>query len=201
MFSGIIEKKGIIHSIEGNPRTQLNVWIETNLSDLQLGESIAINGVCLTVAEIRPNGHALFYISPETLNKTQLGSLSLNSTVNLERALRVSDRLSGHIVQGHVDGVGAITEIQKIADSHLVKVKIPRDLLKYCIQKGSITVNGISLTINHLDDVDSTVELMIIPHTWNVTTLGSNQINDAVNIEVDVLAKYMERLCQPLKNL
>jgi len=200
MFSGIIEKKAKIRRISGSPTEQIEIEIDTGFADLVLGESVAVNGVCLTAAELTQTGNALFYVSPETLQKTQLGTLSENTFVNLERALKVSDRLSGHIVQGHVDGLGTVVAIQNVNDSVQLRIKLPQNLLRYCIDKGSITINGISLTINSLDDLSSTIDLMIIPHTWKITTLSSLKVQDTVNIENDVLAKYMERLCQP-KNL
>jgi riboflavin synthase len=193
VFSGIVEQKAPIVSIlQGN-----KIQIRNPFSDVVLGESIALNGVCLTVSE-PPCEVLTFYISPETFQKTHFSSLKPGSLVNLERALKVSDRLSGHIVQGHVDGVGTIVAIEKCKQSYRVKIQLPKALLRYCVSKGSIALNGVSLTINDLNDETQTIELMIIPHTWNVTTFSELKPKDTVNVEVDVLAKYMERLCNPL---
>ncbi len=200
MFSGIIEKLGIVQQAEAGTDF-LNLRIMTGIPDLSLGESIAVNGVCLTVAEIGPlPDEALFFLSPETLDRTSLGRETIRGAkLNLERALRVDARLSGHIVQGHVDGVGELTEIEPIGESHRLRVSIPDALSRYCVEKGSICLHGISLTINRLSEARETpswVELMIIPHTWLHTTLRHLKSGDSVNVEVDVLAKYAERLCQ-----
>lgn len=192
MFTGIIEKKSRILRVDTLSDQSRQFEIETGFTDLAQGESIAVNGVCLTVVEFTKTGNALFYVSPETLAKSNLGSLEKSQSVNLERAMLASTRLSGHIVQGHVDGVGQVIQIQSQEESHLLKVRLPRTLTKYTIEKGSITISGISLTINHIEaDV---LSFMIIPHTWDVTTLSEIKENSLVNIEVDVLAKYVERL-------
>lgn len=200
MFSGIIEKLGIVQQAEAGADF-LRLRIATGIPDLALGESVAVNGVCLTVAEIGPlPEEALFFLSPETLDRTSLGrETTCGSRLNLERALRVDARLSGHIVQGHVDGVGELLDVEAIGESRRVRIGIPDVLSRYCVEKGSICLHGISLTINRLSEARETpswVELMIIPHTWIHTTLRDLKIGDRVNVEVDVLAKYAERLCQ-----
>ncbi len=200
MFTGIVEKLGTAREVSRTAEG-LHVWIDTGFPDLTLGESVAVNGVCLTVAEFRPSSlhpqmgpEVRFFLSSETLNKTSHGALAPDQRVNLERALPANGRLSGHWVQGHVDGVGKIAEIRPIDECFHLTLELPNSLLKYCIQKGSICVDGISLTINEL--TSSGVELMIIPHTWENTHLQHLSQNANVNIEVDVLAKYVERLLQ-----
>ncbi|MGK5090357.1 riboflavin synthase [Bdellovibrionota bacterium FG-2] len=214
MFTGIIQATAKILEIEKQPASQdapggaphrsLKFWLDTGFSDISLGESIAVNGVCLTVCEIgnKPS-LATFFASSETLEKTNLNSLTKSSTVNLERALPATDilgspsRLSGHIVQGHVDGLGEFVAAQSSGEARSLKFHLPPRLLRYCIEKGSIAINGISLTLNTLNDPAQEIEIMIIPHTWEHTNLKNLKPADPVNIEVDVIAKYVERLCQP----
>lgn len=198
MFTGIIESLGKVKSIQKSESEKdfvLKISPENKkyFDDVKLGESIAVNGVCLTVASMDSQDYT-FYVSPETLERTQFKSLHEQELVNLERALKVSDRLSGHIVQGHVDGIGTLVGIKKNADSVHLKFKIPESLSKYCIEKGSICINGVSLTINTI--FDHVINVMIIPHTWEHTQFIELKMNDLVNIEVDVLAKYVEKLCQ-----
>lgn len=194
MFTGIIERCGRVLEFE---RKQGGVTIEllTEFEDLSIGESLAVNGVCLTV-EKTVSSHAVFFLSSETLSKTQLGSLRVDDIVNLERAVTPQTRLSGHWVQGHVDGVGTIRSIESAGDSKLVVLELPKEFLKYVTNKGSITVDGISLTVNALRDAEHSVELMIIPHTWSNTNLHSLNVPSKVNVEVDALSKIVERLCQ-----
>ncbi|AOX20651.1 riboflavin synthase [Kozakia baliensis] len=198
MFSGIIEHIGHVENV--TPREQALVTrIATGLPDLELGESIAVNGVCLTVAAFDPSGWADFYISSETLDRTALNRLKPGTRVNLERATTPATRLSGHIVQGHVDGVGRLTFVEDVGESHKIRISLPKDLRRYIVEKGSIALDGISLTINAIgplgpDSFD--IELMIIPHTWSHTGLGGLTIEDPINVEVDVLGKYIESLLQ-----
>jgi riboflavin synthase len=193
VFTGIITKVGKIIEKTERAKSECAFLIETGFSDLSLGESVAINGVCLTVAEFTPSGDASFYASPETLTRTNLGKLKRDSRVNLERALRVGDRLSGHWVQGHVDGVGEVVEISQTGESWNLSVRVPENLERYFVEKGSIALSGVSLTINSIDQ--NLISLMIIPHTWQNTNFFSLQSGDSVNIEVDILAKLMERQC------
>lgn len=196
MFTGIIEKIGRVRAVTPGDKSS-RVVIATGYHDLDLGESVAVNGVCLTVVESTQDGEAAFFVSPETLDRTNLGRLAAGHGVNLERALLASTRLSGHIVQGHVDGI-ATFEGATPADggSFDVRFRIPRALARYCVEKGSISFNGVSLTINSLtDSADaSTVGIMLIPHTWSHTNLSELKAGDPVNVEVDVLAKHVERL-------
>jgi riboflavin synthase len=203
MFSGIIERTAKLSRIDRAPNArgaasaeQVVFTLQTGFTDLTLGESIAVNGVCLTVTHFDSQGDAKFYLSPETLDRTALGSLTENDRVNLERALRLDARLSGHLVQGHVDGIGTLTALQNAGDSHKLQVHLPKPLGRWCIEKGSITLDGISLTLNAVSDtLDGTlVDLMIIPHTWEHSTLSVRKIGDRMNVEVDVIAKYVERL-------
>lgn len=216
MFTGIIQKIGkisVIDRLGDSPRdassspssSGIRLWIETGYSDLELGESVAVNGVCLTVAEIdfkNEPGHALFFLSQETLDRTHLGTLQVGSRVNLERALQAGERLSGHIVQGHVDGKGQISRIiyqgsqGSQGESHLLEITLPPELSRYCVEKGSIAINGVSLTINAILPSHQ-ISITLIPHTWLHTCFSDSQIHDSVNIEVDVFAKYVEKLCQP----
>jgi riboflavin synthase len=201
MFSGIIERVAPITAIVASQSLAAEAaetcfTIATGFNDLVLGESVAVNGVCLTVTRRTDTGEADFYISPETLARTSLGQLNAYQKVNLERALQVHSRLSGHLVQGHVDGVASLHSVNPQANSHCLKVHLPSPLGKWCIEKGSITLDGISLTLNAVRDGDdgTFIELMIIPHTWEHTSLSERRVGDRLNVEVDVIAKYVERL-------
>lgn len=200
MFSGIIETLGRIKAstlAEGS----LTLDLETGFPDLTLGESVAVNGICLTVVTFESTGIAQFYASRETLERTNLGSLRAGQAVNLERAVSMSTRLSGHIVQGHVDGQGLLEGIIPEAGAYRIALTLPAEIARYCVEKGSITLDGISLTLNGVQDLPSggcVVHLTIIPHTWSHTNLHTRQVGDLLNVECDVLAKYVERLCKPL---
>jgi riboflavin synthase len=183
MFTGIVEELGSVRSLEG-PRLTLSA--RTVLDDVEMGASIAVNGCCLTVVEWGEDWWTAD-VSEETFRRTSLGSLSQGDPVNLERPVRLSDRLGGHLVQGHVDAVGTVVE-----PAPDLRVRMPSDLLRYVVEKGSITVDGVSLTVVEVTDDGFTVAL--IPHTAQVTTLGVRRPGDPVNLEVDVMAKYAERL-------
>jgi riboflavin synthase len=180
MFTGIVRAVGRVAAFDGSRLT-----VETG-TEADLGDSVAIAGVCLTVAA-RQNGSLAFDVVPETLARTTLGSLSVGDEVNVEPSLRAGDPLGGHIVQGHVDGVGHLRE-----RSELTWFDAPAEIVRYCVEKGSIAVDGTSLTVAATDDDGFAVAL--VPHTLDATTLGSLAPGDAVNLEVDVLAKYVERL-------
>lgn len=207
MFTGIIEKLGTV--LERDDRSGGLLRIRTGFSDLTHGESVAVNGVCLTVTETTPGeGDALFFVSPETFSRTQLGSLGVGSKVNLERALSASGtsesplsaRLSGHIVQGHVDGVGRIAAITPEAEgSFVMEFELPESCARYCVEKASIALNGVSLTINRLDPATRRLGITVIPHTWIHTQFHASAAGDPVNVEVDIIAKYVERLCRPYR--
>jgi riboflavin synthase len=198
MFTGIVEELGTVRAIfpnEGGARVAITAT--TVLDDAVLGASIAVNGCCLTVVELHDGWWAADAVT-ETLDRTSLGSLSAGSPVNLERPVRLQDRLGGHVVQGHVDGVGTLQTRATLPDgSTRMTFAPPPALLRYVVEKGSITVDGISLTVAALDETTfdaPTFDVAVIPHTLSVTTLGSKQPGDPVNLEVDVLAKYVERL-------
>ena len=183
MFTGIVEETGTIESLDGG---RLVIAADAVIGDVALGDSIAVNGCCLTVVEHGPGSWSAD-VSDETFSRTNLGSLRPGSPVNLERAVRADARLGGHIVQGHVDAVGHV--VDPVPD---LRVRLPAGLLRYVVEKGSITVDGVSLTV--VDVLDDGFTVAIIPHTAEVTTLGSRRPGDHVNIEVDVMAKYTERL-------
>jgi riboflavin synthase len=191
MFSGIIETAGTITAIE-HLREGVRLTLSTTipLAEPSIGESICVNGTCLTVTVI--SGTALsFDVSAESLRRTNLGDLTAGDQVNLERSLRFSDRLSGHIVFGHVDGVGSIKTIQPEGDSFLYTFAISPELSRYLVEKGSVAVDGISLTVFHCQSTEFTCA--IIPHTYQVTTLHGKKPGDRVNIETDMQAKYIEK--------
>ena len=192
MFTGIIQGKGTL--IEKRPSGGGMVFgIETDfdLTDPEEGESIACNGVCLTARKIS-NRRFLADVSPESLSRTNLGNLASGSILNLERALRLSDRLGGHLVSGHVDATTPVLSRKPEGDFVLFSFAVPTALGRYIIEKGSITIDGISLTVNHCDD--RTFSVSIIPHSLEITSLGSVHQGDIVNIEVDLIGKYVEKL-------
>ena len=195
MFTGIVEELGTVVSVTPvADGARIVITAATVLAEARLGDSIAVNGCCLTVVELGDGSWAADAVT-ETLDRTALGALRAGDGVNLERPVRVDDRLGGHIVQGHVDGVGTLVARDALPDgSTRMRVTIPVELLRYVVEKGSITIDGISLTIAAVDDATAAVEIAVIPHTLAVTTLGPKAPGDPVNIEVDVLAKHVERL-------
>ena len=191
MFTGIVEERGLVRQVGGG---RLAVDCRTVTSDAAVGASVAVNGVCLTVVERSP-GHLAFDLSEETLLRTSFARLAEGDPVNLERPLTLSSRLGGHIVQGHVDGVGEVTGIERSDDGGaLLTVRAPADIRRLLVHKGSVCVDGISLTVAALSREGFSVAL--IPHTMEVTTLGSARAGDPVNLEVDVIAKYVEALLE-----
>ena len=195
MFTGIVEELGVVEGIEEqSDAIRLSVRGPHVTTDASLGDSIAVNGCCLTVAE-RDGETFTADVMRETLTKTSLGSLEIGSRVNLERAVTPQTRLGGHIVQGHVDGTGRLVRREASEHWELVEVELPSDLARYLVPKGSITVDGISLTVVEVFGGSFTVSL--IPETLARTTLGLKEIGDPVNLEVDVIAKYVERLVAP----
>jgi riboflavin synthase len=193
MFTGIVEELGRVAAIQALPDNAIRITIEgpTVLSDANLGDSICVNGVCLTVAEQSGDQFTADVMS-ETINRTTIGDLLAGSQVNLERPVTLATRLGGHLVQGHVDAVGTVSAREHSENWDVVTITPPKELLKYVVEKGSITIDGTSLTVSGV--TDSTFSVSLIPATLEKTTLGIRQIGDRVNLEVDVLAKYVEKL-------
>jgi riboflavin synthase len=193
MFTGIVEELGRVSAIQALPDNAIRITIEgpTVLSDANLGDSICVNGVCLTVAE-QTGDYFTADVMSETINRTTIGDLLAGSQVNLERPVTLATRLGGHLVQGHVDAVGEVSAREHSENWDVVTITPPKALLKYVVEKGSITIDGTSLTVSAV--TDSTFSVSLIPATLEKTTLGIRQIGDRVNLEVDVLAKYVEKL-------
>lgn len=192
MFAGIIEEIGVVKSAEfGGRHSALKVAAGKVLEDLKLGDSISVEGVCLTVSEI---GRDYFQadLSPETLIRTNLGGLRAGSEVNLERALKVGDRIGGHQMSGHIDGLGEIKSCARDGDYYQVKIKAPPQIMRYIVEKGSVGVDGISLTVASCGRDEFAVA--IIPFTARMTTLTKKRVGSKVNIECDMLGKYVEKL-------
>lgn len=194
MFSGIVEEMGAISILNKSlAGTRLTIIASAIMGDLTIGASVSVNGTCLTVAA-RTDQDFSVDVSPETLQVTTLGSLTAGSPVNLERAMKLNDRIGGHMVSGHVDGIGALRSRHQDGNALILEIEAPKDMLRLCVAKGSITVDGISLTIN--DVTERSFLVSIIPHTAKVTTLGLKQVGDQVNLESDLIGKYVERLLQ-----
>ncbi len=192
MFTGLIEEVGKVAGIErGGAAAKLKVASSLPAGEIRLGDSIAVNGVCLTVVT-RDGSTVTFDVSPETLERTAFRTLRPGSPVNLERALRLSDRLGGHIVSGHVDCVATLAERREVSGNIIFAFNLPREFARYVVEKGSIAIDGISLTVNAVSADGFAVN--VIPHTAEKTTLREKVVGDAANIEVDILAKYVERL-------
>jgi riboflavin synthase len=194
MFTGIIEELGKVVAIEPlADAIRLTIQGPTVASDLHRGDSIAVSGTCLTAVEFDTNGFTAD-VMQETLNLTSLDGIKVGDPVNLERAMTAATRFGGHVVQGHVDGVGKVISREPSQNWEWVRVQIPTELMKYVVLKGSITIDGISLTVNEVGD--DFVGLSLIPETLRLTTLGYKQPGDKVNIEADVMAKHIERLLE-----
>jgi riboflavin synthase len=194
MFTGIVEEMGAVTSMEKTlAGTRMTILASTVMNDLKIGDSVSVNGTCLTVVTKSDRGFAV-EVSPETLSVTTLGLLTAGAPVNLERAMKLNERIGGHLVAGHVDGVGTIRNRHQEGNAIVFTIEAPAEILRYCVVKGSITVDGISLTINEV--ADHSFSVAIIPHTAKVTTLGLKQVNETVNLESDLIGKYVERLLQ-----
>lgn len=192
MFTGIVERVGEILSVTETETGRRLVVSSAGMDAPNLGASISVNGVCLTALDPE-NGRFSLDVVPETLSRTNLGELEAGETVNLERAMSAEGRFDGHVVQGHVDGTGSIEEVVRDTDGSVTMTIVSgQEILRYVVEKGSITVDGVSLTVAGLTDDSFSVAL--IPHTLEVTTLGLRKSGDVVNLEVDILAKYIERL-------
>lgn len=190
MFTGIVERTGEITDVtddEGGRR----LTVAADFDDLHHGQSIAISGACLTVEEFGEDWFSLF-LSQETLDRTYLGDLEVGDLVNVERALPADGRFDGHVVQGHVDGTAAVTAVDRIGDDWEFRFSVPEDMERYLVEKGSVTVDGISLTL--ADRSNDEFGVAIIPATYEITTLSEKSVGDPVHLEVDVVAKYVERL-------
>ena len=193
MFTGIISAIGDIASLEergGDVRLTIRSG-NLNLTDVQLGDSIACNGTCLTAVELTGEGFVAD-VSVETLNLTTIGNWQTGSRINMEKAMQATDRFGGHIVSGHVDGIGEVISLEGDARSWRFRIRAPRDLAKYIAHKGSITVDGTSLTVNIVDGAE--FELNIVPHTMLHTVISDYDVGSKVNLEVDLVARYLERL-------
>ncbi len=192
MFTGIIEDKGKVLRVEyRGQEKRLTVELPLYLTEVQLGDSININGVCLTVVQKKEQAIELD-LSQETLQKTILGGLREGDQVNLERALKLNDRLGGHIVTGHIDGIGVVVEKKQERDFLRLRIRIPESASRYVVQKGSIAIDGISLTVNEYQAGD--IQMTLIPYTIQKTTLMDKKVGDRVNVEADILGKYVEKL-------
>ena len=188
MFTGIVEEVGVVAKISDNGMTVLATKVT---EDLKLGDSIAVNGTCLTAVSFDRTEFSVD-LSPETVRRTSLGRLSEGGPVNLERALLASDRMGGHIVQGHVDGTGRIMSTKRDGDSTIFRIRVPKRLNRYIVEKGFVAVDGISLTVVKIGA--SSFTLAVIPYTLKNTNLAALSIGDRVNLEADILAKYVESL-------
>jgi riboflavin synthase len=194
MFTGIIEELGTISGVKDlGDSIRLQVSGELVRSDLAQGESISVNGACLTAAELTKDGFVAD-VMQETLNRTSLRGIAVGDKVNLERAMSGAGRFGGHVVQGHVDGVGEIISRQPSDNWEVVKVQIPSELAKYVVHKGSITFDGVSLTVNDISE--DVVSLSLIPETLRLTTLGQKGVGAKLNVEADILAKHIEKLIE-----
>ena len=195
MFTGIVEEIGTLREVERGSRSAvLSIGCRTVLEGTKVGDSIAVNGVCLTVTSLRGDGYTADVMA-ETLDRSSLGGLKKGSRVNLERAMPANGRFGGHIVAGHVDGTGQITEKKRDDNAVWIRVEAPPEVLRYVVEKGSVTIDGISLTVAAVTAHDFSVS--VIPHTAEVTTLGSKKEGDIVNLETDIIGKYVEKLLHP----
>lgn len=193
MFTGIVEEKGIVREINKTAQLAIEMIIEAKviIEDMKIGDSISVNGVCLTVTNFTTNTFSVD-VMPETIKYTSLAKLENDILVNLERAMQLSDRFGGHIVSGHVDGTGIITK--KVQNENAIEyfIEVPEHLQPYFIKKGSVTIDGISLTV--FEVLDKAIKISIIPHTASTTTIGIKEVGDVVNIECDILLKHVQHL-------
>lgn len=197
MFTGLVEESGRILGLENGGMAQLEVAADLVTRDVSVGDSVSVNGTCLTVSE-KVEGALVFYAMNETLRRTALGGLSEGSLVNLERAMSAGSRFGGHIVQGHVDGVGEVLSVRPEGDAEIWEFAAPETVLRYTVEKGSICVDGISLTVVSVGERSFTVS--ILPQTRESTNLREREARDRVNLEADVIGKYVERLLEPRIN-
>ena len=192
MFTGLVEEIGIISDIqEGGDGRKIRISCQKVVEDIKVKESISVSGICLTVVGVEKDYFEVDVVS-ETLKRSNIGRYTKNDKVNLERALMLSDRLGGHIVQGHVDGVATVVSHERVDNGSLLIIDIPKELREFVVEKGSITLDGISLTVTSVNDTE--VSVALIPHTLDITTMGKTISGDLVNVEVDVLAKYVKNM-------
>lgn len=192
MFTGIIEGIGILKSITRRDyNASFEIEVDFDLEDTNVGDSISIDGCCLTVTS-RLGNHFWAELSDETLRITTLGGLKIGDTANIERALKIGGRLGGHMVQGHVDGVGKIESFQYVGESKELVIQVPHKLTRYIVNKGSLTIDGISLTVNEIKG--NIAKIRVVPHTIQATTLKNKKPGDSINLEVDIIGKYVEKL-------
>jgi riboflavin synthase len=193
VFTGIVEELGTVRRVTPHATgAQLEIAATTVLTDVRIGDSISLNGCCLTVVEVTPNTYTVDVVE-ESLRVTSLGAVAVGDRVNLERSVRLADRLGGHLVQGHVDGVATLVARDTLADgSALLRFEAPTEVLRYVVYKGAVAVDGVSLTVAGVDE--TTFSIALIPHTQAVTTLGFRHPGDRVNVETDVIARYVEKL-------
>ena len=197
MFTGLIEGTGKLKTVEPRGKDmRLSIQASFDLEGFQTGESVAVDGVCLTVVSWQARAFTVD-VSQETLSRSTLGQRSAGDEVNLERALRLGDRLGGHLVNGHVDGKARVMARKQRGDSLVFVFEVVAELGRYIIEKGSVAVNGVSLTVNRCDE--QSFDVNIVPHTARVTTIGSLRVGDEVNIEVDIIGKYVERFVRPMQ--
>ncbi|MBU6375918.1 MAG: riboflavin synthase [Bdellovibrionales bacterium] len=198
MFTGIVTAVAPLLRVEALSQGS-RLILRNPYGKLDLGESIALNGACMTVEGFSEGaaGEMSFFVSPESLRRTNLGFLTAGQKVNLERALPASGRLSGHIVQGHVDGLAKLVECRPEGQAWRLEFDLPQDLARYCVEKGSICLDGVSLTINQILPPGNRLWIQVIPHTWENTHFHERRVGDRLNLEVDILAKYVEGLCRP----
>lgn len=190
MFTGLVEEVGTVKSLTTGMVGRLVVASSKVINDVALGDSVSVSGVCLTVTSIG-SGELSFDAVPETLNRSTLADLRPGGKVNMEASLRAGKMMGGHIVQGHVDGIGAIASIKRLAESVEIRVNAPGEIMRYVVEKGSIALDGISLTVASCDDSGFT--MAVIPHSLEVTTLGLRRPGDKVNLEADIIGKYVEK--------
>jgi riboflavin synthase len=195
VFTGIIRERGSVALVAGDGDVRhLRIEAPATASQLEIGDSVSVDGCCLTATEVA-DGHFAVTAVPETIGRTTLGGLGQGDEVNLETATRAGEPLGGHYVQGHVDGVGRVESVEPEEEGARMRISAAPELLRYCVEKGSVAVGGVSLTVAALHD--GAFEVALVPHTLEQTTLGRAQPGDAFNIEVDILAKYVEKLVDP----
>ncbi|ATP40649.1 riboflavin synthase [Solibacillus sp. R5-41] len=189
MFTGIIEELGKIHQMKSTPQAmELSIHAKKILEDVRLGDSISVNGVCLTVTSFTSNAFTVD-VMPETVKASSIQQLQVGSTVNLERSMAANGRFGGHFVSGHIDGVAKIVQIRQVANAVYMDLEVPKELLKNCLVKGSITLDGTSLTVFNV--TTSLITVSLIPHTYKETVLGMKKVGNLVNVETDLIGKYI----------